>query len=48
MKRKLTKKRKTGTRNEDAKQRRKYEHGGRIEAYTFGEMSSKKNKNWPY
>ena len=31
--------------NEDAKQRRKYARGGRIEAYTFGEAL--RSKNWP-
>jgi len=31
--------------SEDAKQRRKYEHGGRIEAYTMGEALS--SKDWP-
>lgn len=31
--------------NEDARQRRKYARGGRIEAYTFGEALS--NKDWP-
>ena len=31
--------------NEDAKQRRKYAKGGRIEAYTFGEALG--SKNWP-
>lgn len=33
---------------EDEKQRRKYNRGGRIEAYTFGEATSKKNRRWPY
>ena len=33
---------------EDTKQRRKYGKGGRIEAYTFGETTTRKGKNWPF
>lgn len=50
MKRKKTAKVKTSKRkvrgSEDARTRKKYKRGGRIEAYTFGEVS--KNPNWPY
>ena len=46
VKRKSTKrKRKIGSSDSDAKTRRKYAKGGRIEAYTFGEALS--GKNWP-
>lgn len=45
-KKKRTKKKHT-RRNEDTQQRRKYEKGGRIEAYTFGEATGKKkDKIW--
>ena len=44
MKRKRQVKRRT---NEDTQQRRKYKRGGRIEAYTFGEVLKKnKDKVW--
>ena len=33
---------------DDAKQRRKYAKGGRVEAYTWGEVSGKKGSNWPF
>ena len=44
---KATKRKKRGG-SEDDKQRRKYERGGRIEAYTFGEVTGKKGKDWPF
>ncbi len=34
--------------DEDTKQRRKFARGGRIEAYTFGETTSKKGGSWPF
>ena len=33
---------------EDVKQRKKYNKGGRIEAYTFGEATGKKGRSWPF
>ena len=42
---KATSKRKKKGGSEDAKARRKYARGGRIEAYTFGEALG--NKRWP-
>ena len=44
---KNTKKKKRRT-DEDTRQRRKYKRGGRVEAYTFGEVTSKKGRSWPY
>jgi len=32
---------------EDRKSARKFRRGGRIEAYTWGEVSGKKGSNWP-
>ena len=47
--RKKTTKRKSTSRitsvREDSKSRRKYNRGGRMEAYTFGEAQG--SKNWP-
>ena len=45
---KKTRKDKISEKKEDIKQRKKYAKGGRIEAYTFGETSSKKGKKWPF
>ena len=44
-KKKITKKRKSRV-SEDTQQRRKYEKGGRIEAYTFGEAGGGKGFPW--
>jgi len=32
----------------DRKSARKFRRGGRVEAYTFGEVSGKKGSNWPF
>ena len=50
MKRKNKKKtsKRKAIRNEDTRQRRKYAKGKRIEAYTFGEVTAKKGRDWPY
>jgi len=32
---------------EDRKSARKYHRGGRVEAYTWGEVSGKRGSNWP-
>lgn len=32
----------------DRKSARKFKRGGRIEAYTFGEVTGKKGSNWPF
>lgn len=33
---------------EDKKSARKFHKGGRVEAYTWGEVSGKKGSNWPF
>jgi len=33
---------------EDRKSARKFHRGGRVEAYTWGEVSGKKGSNWPF
>lgn len=33
---------------EDERSRRKYDRGGRIEAYSMGEVLSEKGRNWPF
>ena len=33
---------------EDRKSARKFRRGGRVEAYTWGEVSGKKGSNWPF
>ena len=47
---KRTKKRTTrdASGGEDRKSARKFRKGGRVEAYTFGEVSGKKGSNWPF
>jgi len=46
---KRTKKRTTrdASGGEDRKSARKFRRGGRVEAYTWGEVSGKKGSNWP-
>jgi len=33
---------------EDRKSACKFRRGGRVEAYTWGEVSGKRGSNWPY
>jgi len=33
---------------EDRKSARKFRRDGRVEAYTWGEVSGKKGSNWPF
>ena len=32
----------------DKKSARKFRKGGRVEAYTWGEVSGKRDSNWPF